>query len=65
MKTAQHTGVSVESAERTFDDAYLRTLNKTGPSQASQDLASIEADAKCEGTKKNGDVCKDKKPKKN
>jgi hypothetical protein len=43
--TAQLTGVSTEAAELAVSDTYLRTANKAGPDQASQALASFEADA--------------------
>ena len=45
MKTAQFTGASQEGAEIAFSDTLLRTANEAGPSQASQALASFEADA--------------------
>ena len=60
MQTAQLTGVSAESAKLSLSDTYLRTLNKAGPAQASQALASFEAEAAADPTTLNkvGDLAK-------
>jgi hypothetical protein len=48
--TAQLTGVSVEATQLALSDALLRTANEAGPAQASQALASFEADASANPT---------------
>jgi hypothetical protein len=59
-QTAQLTGVSVESVKLPLSDTYLRTLNKAGPAQASEALASFEAEAAADPTilNKVGDLAK-------